>query len=393
MVTNGYWRAVCVTCICLVFGATAIEAPAASATPASFVAGKLASGAGEAVIGKLMAKAGLDPTANALSEISAQLTQLSNQIKELQGTSDKTLREVLDASFAGRYDELEISKITKFQEDLVCYLDPHKTLTTREVCRLRFKRQAPSADLWNVANKFHDLLLNPKTTIVEAYAKSLLGTRPFYTVEDQRKVTEMFTYLDDLEVTATVLSVEAENVAAAAEGPEAVKDAWEISKLEAETLAHRRADQLVRNPVAPIPGPLDISQKLWLNPAERGLHDYWTAAHANGIWRLPTQPELLAMVQNHGAITVRKYLIEQAGMGTALANVAEFGESGELWTSTDVASCLSLYGVPCHLAISTNVAYTRIKLTPHGSTVPKYYSIQVADLNAHEKSRYAFLLR
>jgi hypothetical protein len=33
-----------------------------------------------------------------------------------------------------------------------------------------------------------------------------------------------------------------------------------------------------------------------------------------------------------------------------------------------------------------------MKVTPHGSTVPKYYSIQVADLNAHEKSRYAFLL-
>lgn len=390
---NGSWRAVCVVCICVVFGAVTIEAPAASATPASFVAGKLASGAGEAVMGKLMAKAGLDPTTNALSEISEQLTRLSNQIKELQGTSDKTLREVLDASFAGRYDQLEISTITKFQEDLVCYLDPHKALTTREACRIRFKRQAPSANLWNVANKFNDLLLNPKTTIVEAYAKSLLGTRPFYTVEDQRKVTEIFTYLDDLDVTATTLSVEAENLVAAGEGPEAVREAWETSKLEAGTLAQRRSDQLVRNPVAPIPGPLDIAQKLWLNPTERGLHDYWTAAQVNGIWRLPTQPELLAMVQNHGATTVRKYLIEQAGMGTALANVAEFGESGELWTSTDVPSCLTLYGGPCHLAISTNTAYTRIKYTPHGSTVPKYYSIQVADLSAHEKGRYAFLLK
>jgi len=49
--------------------------------------------------------------------------------------------------------------------------------------------------------------------------------------------------------------------------------------------------------------------------------------------------------------------------------------------------------VPCHLAISTNIAYVRIKLTAHGSTVPKYYSIQVADLNAHEKNRYAFLMK
>ena len=390
---RGRWRATCALCIGLVFGAVAMEAPVASATPASFVAGKLASGAGEAVMGKLLAKAGLDPTANALKEISAQLTQLSNQIKELQGTSDKTLREVLDASFAGRYDELEISKITKFQEDLVCYLNPHKVQSEREVCRLRFKRQSPAADLWNVANKFHDLLLNPKTTIVEAYAKSLLGTRPFYTLEDHKKVTEMFTYLDDLEVTATVLSVEAENVAAVAEGPEAVNDAWEISKLEAETLARRRADQLLRNPVAPIPGPLDVTQKIWLNPIERGLLDYWSAAHVNGIWRLPTEPELLTMVKNHGSTTVRKYLIEEAGMGTALTHVAEFGETGELWTSTEIPHCAVIYGGPCHIAISTNIAYPRLKVTPHGSTHPKYYSIQVADLNHHEQSRYAFLSR
>jgi hypothetical protein len=52
-----------------------------------------------------------------------------------------------------------------------------------------------------------------------------------------------------------------------------------------------------------------------------------------------------------------------------------------------------VYGAPCHLAISTNIAYVRIKLTPHGSTEPKYYSIQVADLSAHERSRYAFLLK
>lgn len=390
---KGRWRAACAVCVGLVFGAVAVEAPAASATPASFVAGKLASGAGEAVMGKLLAKAGLDPTANALKEMSAQLTQLSNQIKELQGTSDRTLREVLDASFAERYDELEISKITKFQDDLICYLDPHRSLSTREACRLRFKRQAPAAGLLDVAGRFHDLLQNPKTTIVEAYAKSLLGTRPFYTVEDQRKVTEMFTYLDDLEVTATVLSVEAENVVAATEGPEAVEDVWVISKLEAETLVERRTEQLARNPVAPIPGPLDVSQKLWLNPNERGLLDYWSAAQVNGIWRLPTELELLTMIKNHGSTTVRTYLINEAGMGTALANVAEFGETGELWTSTEVPHCSVFYGGPCHIAVSTNIAYPRVKVTPHGTTHPKYYSIQVADLNHHERSRYAFLLK
>jgi hypothetical protein len=370
-----------------------VEAPVASATPASFVAGKLASGAGEAVMGKLLAKAGLDPTANALKEISAQLAQLSNQIKELQVTGDRTLREVLDASLVQRYDELEISKITRFQDDLTCYLDPHKSLSTREACRLRFKRQAPAANLLEVAGRFKDLLQNPKTTIVETYAKSLLGTRPFYTVEDQRKVTEMFTYLDDLEVTATVLSVEAENVVAATEGPEAVEDVWIISKLEAETLAEGRAEQLARNPVAPIPGPLDVAQKLWLNPNGRGLLDYWSAAHVNGIWRLPTEPELMTMIKHHGSATVRQYLINEAGLGTALAHVAEFGETGELWTSTEVPHCSVFYGGPCHVAISTNIAYPRVKVTPHGSTHPKYYSIQVANLNHHELSRYAFLLR
>lgn len=393
MMAVGRWRAVCAVCICLAFGAVAVEAPAASANPAAFVAGKLASGAGEAVMGKLMAKAGLDPTANALDKISEQLAQLSNQIKELQGTSDKTLREVLDASFAGRYDQLEISTITKFQEDLVCYLDPHKGLVAREACRTRFKRQAPSAHLWNAANKFNDLLLNPKTTIVEAYAKSVVGTRPFYTVEDQQKVTEFFTYLDDLQVVATTLSVEAENAVAAEEGPEAEKEAWETSKLEAETLARRRTDQVARNPVSPIPGALDTFQKLWLNTSGRGLHDYWSAAQGYGTWRLPTAPELLAMVKHRGETTVRKYLIDEAGMGTAFANVPEFGESGELWTSTDNPSCIWLFGAPCHLAVSTNNAYVRLKVTPHGSTDPKYYSFLVADLNAHEKSRYAFLLK
>ncbi|HEX3360751.1 MAG TPA: hypothetical protein VHS74_07150 [Solirubrobacterales bacterium] len=374
------------------FGAVAVEAPAASATPASFIAGKLASGAGEAVMGKLMAQAGLDPTANALSEISAQLTQLSNQIKELKGTSDKTLREVLDASFAGRYDQLEISTITKFEEDYVCYLDPRKALATRETCRTRFKRQAPSAQLGTATDKFSDLLMNPKTTIVEAYAKSLVGTRPFYTVEDQKKVTDFFTYLEDMEVMATTLSVEAENVIAAGEGPEAVKEVWEVAKLEAETLSRRRASQLARNPVAPIPGPLDTVQKLWLNPSVRGFRDYWSAAQVNGTWRLPTGPELLAMVKDRGDRTVRKYLIDEAGMGTTFANVPETGESGEFWTSTEYP-CLWTFGATCHLTVSTNNAYVRAKPTAHGSTEPKYYSFQVAELSAHDQSRYGFLLK
>jgi hypothetical protein len=390
MVAKGRRRAVSVVCMCLVFGAMAIEAPTASANPASFLAGKLASGAGEAVLGKLMSHAGLDPTTNGLREISAQLTQLSNQIKELQGTNERTLNEVLDVSFNQRYDHLGITKINKAEQDFACYLNPHIDLTTREACRARFIRQAGAADLWDEANTFNDLMAKAETTIVETYAKSLLGTRPFYTVADQKKVTEFFTYLDDLQVAAKTLSIEDESIDAAAEGPEAVRIAWGVAQLEAKDLSRDRAIQLARNPVAPIPGPLDVSQKLWLNPAPRGLHDYWTASQVNGIWRLPTEPELMGMVRHHGPTTVRKYLINEAGMGTALADVAEFGESGELWTSTEIPS---IYGPPYHLAISTNTAYTRLKLTPHGSLVPKYYSIQVADLTPHEKSRYAFLLR
>jgi hypothetical protein len=393
MVAKGRRRAVSVVCIFLVFGAVAVEAPAASATPASFIAGKLASGAGEAVMGKLMAQAGLDPTANALSEISAQLTQLSNQIKELKGTSDKTLREVLDASFAGRYDLLEISTITKFEEDYVCYLDPRKALATRETCRARFKRQAPSAQLGTATDKFNDLLTNPKTTIVEAYAKSLVGTRPFYTVEDQKKVTDFFTYLEDMEVMATTLTVEAENVIAAGEGPQAVKEVWEVSKLEAETLSRRRAVQIARNPAAPIPGPLDTVQKLWLNPSARGFRDYWSAAQVSGAWRLPTEPELLAMVKDRGDRTVRRYLIDEAAMGTTFANVPEVGESGEFWTSTEYPSCMWILGTTCHLTVSTNNAYVRAKPTPQGSTEPRYYSFQVAELSAHDRSRYGFLFK
>lgn len=140
------WGALCVVCVCLLFGASAVEAPAASANgggAASFVAGKLLSGAGagaaEAVVGNLMAQAGLDPTTNALKEISAQLAQLSNQIKDLHATTNRALKEVLDASFSGRYDELDISKISKFQSDYACYLDARKSQVERNDCRARFK--------------------------------------------------------------------------------------------------------------------------------------------------------------------------------------------------------------------------------------------------------------
>jgi hypothetical protein len=73
-------------------------------------------------------------------------------------------------------------------------------------------------------------------------------------------------------------------------------------------------------------------------------------------------------------------------MGTAVANVPEFGESGELWTSTGIIS----------LPAARRGALRRRRLDeqclcppqgdPHSSTHPEYYSFQVADLSAHDKT-------
>src|SRR5262249_41244593 len=133
-------------------------------------------------------------------------------------------------------------------------------------CRARFKAQAQSAHLWSAADKLNDLLQHPHTTIVEAYAKSLVGVRPFYTTADQKKVSEFFEYLDDLQVSATVLSVEAESLAASEKGGTAVAEAQAVARREAKTLEERRTAQFDRNPIAPAPGVLDTRAKLWLNP-------------------------------------------------------------------------------------------------------------------------------
>jgi hypothetical protein len=394
------WGAVCVVCVCLVFGASAVEAPAASANgggAASFVAGKLLSGAGggaaEVVVGNLMAQAGLDPTTNALKEISAQLAQLSNQIKDLHATTNRALKEVLDASFSGRYDELDISKISKFQSDYACYLDASKSQVERNDCRARFKAQAQEAHLWTAADKFNDLLMHPKITIVESYAKSLVGTRPFYTVEDQRKVAEFFSYLDDLQVAATTLSVEAENLAASEKGGAAIQEAQAVARREAKTLEERRAAQVARNPTSSNPGVLDTVSKLWLDTQARGRRDYWSAEQATGTWRLPTLNELLGIVKDRGNKTVRKYLIEDAGMGNALADVAEFGSTGEFWTSSANICHHVFFGQSCRETVSTNDAYVRFYQTPQGSTEPKFYSFLVSPLSVKDSERYGFLLK
>lgn len=400
MLARRGWRGVAIVCVCVVFGTCAVEAPAASANgggAASFIAGKLLSGVGggaaEAVVGNLMAQAGLDPTTNALKEISEQLNKISNQIKDLQATSNRTLKEVLDASFAGRYDQLDISTISRFQSDYACYLNASKSQVERNDCRARFKAQAHSAQLWSAADKLNDLLLHPKTTIVESYAKSLVGVRPFYTGEDQKKVTEFFEYLDDLQVAATTLSIEAENLAAVEKGGAAVQEAQAVGRREAKELEERRTAQFARNPIGQAPGVLDTRSKLWLDTQARGYRDYWSAAQTNGTWRLPTKSELLDMVKERGNKTVKKYLVEDAGMGSALADVAEFGTTGEFWTSSSDVCRLVFFGATCHEGVSTNDAYVRLYFTSHDSTEPKFYSFLVANLNNQEIERYAFLLK
>lgn len=401
MSANRSWRGVAVICMCLVFGACAVEAPSASADGAAgWVAGKLVSGAGgaatDAVVGSLMAHAGLDPTTNELREISGKLTQLSNQIKDLQSTSNKILRAVLDESFSARYESLDISTISKFQGDYACYLDAAKEPAEREACWSRFAAWAPSARLSSAVDKFNDLLMNPKTTIVEAYAKSLVATRPFYTLQDHKKVVEFFHYLDDLQVAATVLSVEAENLVAASKGPEAMRTAHAVALLEARTLVQRRAEQSARNPLATPVGVLDVQLGLWLDPhQQRGRRDFWEAVHlwdGKRPWRLPTESELLNMVKERGNKTVKAYLSQDAGMGHALADVPESGPTGELWTSS--SNCFNHFGAKiCHNTVSTNNAYVRAYETPRDSSGPKFYSFLVSGLWDEEREQYAFLLR
>ena len=65
--------------------------------------------------------------------------------------------------------------------------------------------------------------------------------------------------------------------------------------------------------------------KLWISTSGRGLRDYWSAAPSGGMWRLPTTRELLDMVKDRGDKTVKKYLIDAAGMASTLADVDEFG--------------------------------------------------------------------
>jgi hypothetical protein len=385
-----------------VFGASAVEAPGASADGAAgWVAGKLASGAGgaaaDAVIGNLMAHAGLDPTTNELKAISSHLTQLSDQIKAIQESTDLTLKAVIQASLAGRSDLLEISNVTKLQGDLACYTDEKNDAKKRETCRDRFKSLASEKQLATAAGKFNDLLSNQHTTIVETYAMTLVdGKDPFFTAEDLEKTKKFYDYLDDLQVAATTLSVEARNLAASEVGPAELGRAEAVGAAEGETLEERRAAQRARNPLEKLPGTLETNLDIWLDPTtRRGPRDFESAVriHWDGgrIWRLPSEHELLDMVKHRGSRTVKAYLVEKAGLGDALADVAEFGPTGQLWTSTARGCAQNFEGAGCRDAVSTNNAYVRTY--PENSAEPKLFSFLVTHLTPQDETRYGFLLR
>jgi hypothetical protein len=302
------------------------------------------------------------------------------------------LVEVLKGAFDTRFDQLDISTITKFEGDIACHVDASRSQGERDGCRARFKSQAVGAQLWRIADKFNDLLTNPGSTIVQAYAKRLLGTRRFYTVGDQKKVDDLLLYLDDLQVSATMASVEAENLDAVGKDPAAVAQAEATAGAESRTLEGRRDKQLNLNPTFPNPGVLDTRRKLWLSTSWQGqtTHPF---EKVGGTWHLPTVDEVLNMVQDRGNKTVKTYLVEDAGMGNALARADEFGPQGELWTSTSASSC-GFVILACWKAVSTNNAYVRTYNTSiKAGGGPKLFSFLVSGIDAQERTRYQFLWR
>ena len=97
------------------------------------------------------------------------------------------------------------------------------------------------------------------------------------------------------------------------------------------------------------------------------------------------------MVKDRGDKTVKKYLIDDAGMASTLANVDEFGPRGEFWTSTKANTCGLKYLLLCRQTVSTNNAYVRDHATPLDSSEPKFFSFLVAGLSDQERTRYQFL--
>ncbi len=378
------------------FCATTVAAPVAPAQAdglAGWAAGQLLSGAGSgaasAVLGTLMAQAGLDPTTNALKEIDSKLTQISQQITSLQTTANATLTTLLKSTFDIRIDALQITKIKMLEDDVACWADASKTQTERLGCRDNFRTNAVPSDLNTVVGVYNDLLNGVSTTIVQAYARSLAGTRRFYTQADEKQVIDLYTYLDDLQVAATVEYAEAVNLAAVTSSSD---QATALANAEHERAAvdKNRAEQVARNPVAQIPGTLDLTQRFWIYPSAFGPLPHAGNDKYLERWRLPTADEFASLTSARGDKTVKAYLSQEAGLEYGLRNVPEYGDSGEFWTSTKFVNPFAMFVSnpcsSCYLTVSTNNAYVRA----HPET-DKFYVLFVSPMTDAEAKHYSFM--
>ena len=363
----------------------------ARANPAAWIGGKLlsgaASGATSAVVGNLLAQAGLDPTANALNGIFEQLQQLSKQMSDLQATSKQSLEEILGARFESQFNELKVTTIRDLQADYVCYLDPKFDAAKRRSCKAHFETEAPKANLGDIVNTYNDRLTGGAgLSVVQTYAKMLVGSGHFYTKTDQHKVNLLFTWLDSLQVAAAVFYTETKNF-------EAVKDPAQADTLHAsairgaELLAEHRAEQQNKNPVPNNPGALDTRVRVWIKPQAQGFMSHSLAEPHGDRWALPSTDQLVDMVKDRGDKTVKKYLAENAGLD--MSKVDEFGNGGQLWTSTRGGECGPAYPNSCWQAVSTNNAVVR----DNGVTTagPNFPSILISGPTAHESARYSFI--
>jgi hypothetical protein len=346
------------------------------------------SGAASAVLGNLMAQAGLDPTTNALKEIESKLTQISQQITSLQTTANATLTTLLKSTFDIRIDALQITKIKMLGDDIACWDDAGKTHAERLGCRDNFRTNAVPSDLNTVIGVYNDLLDGVNTTVVQAYARSLAGTTRFYTQAEEKQVIDLYSYLDDLQVAATVEYAEAVNLAAVDKSTDQ-ETAFANAKHERDAVDKNRAKQVERNPVSQIPGTLDLMQRFWIYPSAFGPLPRAGNDRYLDRWRLPTADEFASLTAARGDMTVKAYLSREAGLESGLRNVPDYGDSGEFWTSTKYVNPFAMFVAPCsncYLTVSTNNAYVRW----HPET-DKFYVLFVSPMTDAELKHYSFL--
>jgi hypothetical protein len=368
-------------------------APAQADGLAGWAAGQLLSGAGSgaasAVLGTLMAQAGLDPTTNALKEIDSKLTQISQQITSLQATANVTLTTLLKSTFDIRIDALQITKIKLLEDDIACWGDAARPLRERVGCRDNFRTNAVPSDLNSVVGVYNDLLDGVSTTVVQAYARSLAGATRFYTQADQQQVIDLYTYLDDLQVAATVEYAEAVNLAAVNNDTDR-ETALANAEHERDAVDKNRADQAQRNPVSQIPGALDLTQRFWIYPTAFGPLQHAGSEKYRDRWRLPTTDEFASLASGRGNMTVKAYLSHDAGLETGLRNVPEYGDSGEFWTSTRYKNpFFAFIANPCSNCYET-VSANDAQVRAHPET-QQFYVLFVSPLTEAETKHYGFL--